>query len=176
MQLSDDGVKATGTVHTNRTGGAAEHFMSTKRFQKTERRSMEHICDGRVFVSKWNDNSVVHAMSTVHTDEPVQSAKRWAKGEIKHITQPYLIKRYNQGMGGVDVYDRLLGSYRPRVRAKKWWWPLFSNIINISVVAAWKVHCGLYGRLDSMTHLDFRRSIVMCLLKGTQRPSYRIGR
>ena len=31
------------------------------------------------------------------------------------ITQPKLIKQYNLGMGGVDVMDRPLGTYRPMI-------------------------------------------------------------
>ena len=35
------------------------------------------------------------------------------------FSQPNLIKKYNQGMGEVDVMDRLLGSCRPIIRGKK---------------------------------------------------------
>jgi len=69
-------------------------------------------------------------------------------------------------MGGVDLLDRLLGSYRPTITAKKWWWPLFVNAINVSVVAAWRIHCHLHRQ--SMTHLEFRREITLCLLKSSE--------
>ncbi|KRZ66395.1 hypothetical protein T08_3914 [Trichinella sp. T8] len=38
-------------------------------------------------------------------------------------------------MGGVDILDKLLSSYRPCLRSKKWWWNLFSNALNLTVVA-----------------------------------------
>ena len=58
--------------------------------------------------------------------------------ECKHnATTTYKEVQSRFGMGGVDVIDRLLGSYRPIIRDKKWYWPLIINAINISVVAAW---------------------------------------
>ncbi|KFM75498.1 PiggyBac transposable element-derived protein 3, partial [Stegodyphus mimosarum] len=60
------------------------------------------------------------------------------------IPQPYLIKMYNEGMGGVDLLDRLLGSYRPTFRSKKWYWNLFSNALNMAVVAGWILHSHLH--------------------------------
>ena len=80
------------------------------------------------------------------------------------ITQPKLIKQYNLGMGGVDVMDRLLGTYRPMIRGKKWYWPLVVNAINVSVVAAWRIHCNAV--VSPMTHLEFCREIAICLLKS----------
>ena len=78
-------------------------------------------------------------------------------------------------MGGVDLLDRLLGLYRPSIRAKKWWWPLFSNIVNLSVIAAWRFYGNLHpGELK--THLQFRREIVLCLLHTSATSSYQRGR
>ena len=38
-------------------------------------------------------------------------------------------------MGRVDSMDLLLVFYRPSICGKKWYWPLFTNMLNISVVA-----------------------------------------
>ena len=69
-------------------------------------------------------------------------------------------------MGGVDLYDKMLGSYRPRIRGKKWYYPLIVNALNTSVVASWK----LYGCIhDShISHLNYRREVAMCLLKSAR--------
>ena len=81
-----------------------------------------------------------------------------------HITQPQLIKQYNNGMGGIDVMNQLLGSYCPIIHAKKWYWPLIINAINVSVVATWQLHCAVAETPKS--HLEFRREIAICLLKS----------
>ena len=70
---------------------------------------------------------------------------------------------YNAGMGGVDLMNRLLSSYRPSIRGKKWYWPLFSNFINLTVVAAWRLFCKVND--EEISHLNFRRQITLCLLK-----------
>ena len=63
------------------------------------------------------------------------------KGQGKiMVDQPKLIAEYNKGMGGVDILDMHLAAYRPKITSKKWWWPLFSNALNLAVVAAFKIH------------------------------------
>ncbi len=59
------------------------------------------------------------------------------------VKQPHLIWHYNAGMGSVGVMDKLLAGYRPSVHSKKWWWPLFTHALNVSVIAAWRVNCAL---------------------------------
>ena len=60
---------------------------------------------------------------------------------------------YNNGMREVDVMDQLLGSYRQSTRGKKWYWPLVVNGLNVSVVAAWCLHCALGAK--PMSHFAF---------------------
>ena len=65
----------------------------------------------------------------------------------------------------VDLMDRLLETYRPVIREKKWYWPLFINLLNVSVVAAWRIHC-ILEKANKLSHLEFRRYIALCLLKA----------
>ena len=96
---------------------------------------------------------------------PIETVKRQVKKEPDAcITQPQLIKQYNNCMGGVDVMDRLLGPYRLMIRGKKWYWPVIIYAINVSVVAAWQLHCAVAETPKS--HLEFRREIAICLLKS----------
>ena len=94
---------------------------------------------------------------------PVYKVKRRVKGGVKEVTQPHLINSYNKGMEGVD---RLLEAYRPTIRGKKWYWPLFVNILNTTVVAAWKIHCQIGYK--KITHINFGRQVTLCLLKVQQ--------
>ena len=34
---------------------------------------------------------------------------------------PIPLKEYNENMGGVDLFDQLVSTYRVRIRSKKWW-------------------------------------------------------
>lgn len=103
----------------------------------------------------------------------MQKAERRVKNEPKKsIDQPFMIKMYNQGMGGVDICDRLLSSYRPRLRSKKWWWNLFAHIINLSIVAAYRFYT--YVNQSSESHLEFRREIARALVKS-EKSRLRLG-
>ena len=91
------------------------------------------------------------------------SAKACERTTGLNVQQPHLIHAYNQGMGGVDLTDRMLASYRPSIRGKKWYWPLFTDALNVTVVAAWRIHCKIAE--SPLSHLNFRREIAICLLK-----------
>ena len=56
----------------------------------------------------------------------IGSCKRWKRSERKQISvpQPNIVKLYNKNMGGVDLFDKLRGHYRIRIRSQKWYWPL----------------------------------------------------
>lgn len=163
-ELHQQGFKATGTIRSNRSGGAHKVLIPDKELHKKPRGTYDYRCDGKVFVVKWHDNSIVSLASNIHTHSPEQTANRRVGKNIEHVPQPMIIRKYNSGMGGVDVFDRLLGQYRPSIRGKKWWWPLFIHAINVSVVAAWKIFLVLHPR-SHVSHLDFRRNVALCLLK-----------
>ena len=168
--LSPKGFICVGTVRENRTNGATKAMISTKDLKKKDRGSYDYRCNNKIFVCKWHDNSVVNVASNYFTHEPVKKVSRYVSGKGKiSVPQPHLLNLYNQGMGGIDLMDRLLGSYRPMIRAKKCWWPLMTNLLNISVVAAWRFYCALHPEDKKMTHLDFRREIVLVLMKSEEK-------
>ena len=159
--------RSSGTIRENRTGGANRLIDSRKDFRKTSRGTTDYRYDGKVYVNCWNDNSIVFTASNTFMHEPMHEVKRWKKnaGQV-NVKQPDIVYQYNKSMGGVDLFDRLVSSYRPVLRSQKWWWPLFSQVLNTSIVAAWKVHCALSEK--AMSHLEFWRSIVLCLLKEVE--------
>ena len=171
--LARRSVRATGTVRENRTGGAGKLLTSTAAMKKADRGTFDYRCDGDVYICKWNDNNIVHVASNHQTHEPVHDVRRRVKGAPNtQVKQPDLIRQYNVGMGGVDLMDRLLSTYRPSIRGKKWYWPLFTNYLNLTVVAAWRMYC-LINDVE-ICHLEFRRRITICLLKQETAPRARV--
>ena len=75
-------------------------------------------------------------------------------------------------MEGIDIMDKLLGSYRPRLRNKKWYWNLFSNALYVAVAASYHISQEPYKEKD-YSHLNYRRDLTVELLGGVQR--YRLG-
>ena len=106
----------------------------------------------------------------------MHNAERRVKKEPRKIVpQPHAIRMYNKGMGGVDVCDRKLCTYRPRLRNRKWWWNIFTHVLNLSVVAA---H-GVYNRItvrsqDKMDHHDFHIEVAETMTMQ-QVPRKRLG-
>lgn len=67
-------------------------------------------------------------------------------------------------MGGVDLHDNDIANYRIKIRGKKWWWPLFSNAVDSTIVNAWKFY--ILVNKKKIPQLDFRSELVLCLLKA----------
>ena len=68
---------------------------------------------------------MVKLVSNIHGVDPIDQVERYSQAEKKRVKvdRPLLIAKYNQGMGGVDVFDGHVASYRISIRGKKWWWP-----------------------------------------------------
>ena len=63
----------------------------------------------------------------------------WKREELtrKHkknvnIPTPEAVREYNLGMGGTDCMDQNINAYRVSVRGKKWWWFIFTWLLDAS--------------------------------------------
>ena len=169
--LFGENVRACGTIRDNRTNHCL--LISKKITKKQLRETFNLRSDGSVVCVKWNDNCPVTVASNYYGVYPIQKVERRIKNEQKKtVDQPFLIKMYNKEMGGVDVCDRLLSSYRPRLRSRKWWWDLFSHMLNLSVVAAYRFYN--HVNLNGVSHIQFRREIARALVK-VDCPRKRLG-
>ena len=155
-------MRASGTIRENRINSATKTMNSNKALKKRGRGSFDYRC-GTVYVSKWNDNSIVHICSNYSSNSthlPVHRCKRRVKGAARsRCNSASFLTQYNKGMAGVDLMERLLASYRPTIRGKKWYWPLFTNMLNIAVVPAWRSHCATNN--TKLSHQEFLRHITI---------------
>ena len=90
--------------------------------------------------------------------------KRWSRQNKKQVTlnQPKCIADYNSHMGGVDKMDWLINKYRIKIRAKQCYFPLFTKIIDMSIVNACVLYCMANKKISL---LKFRRRIVRVYIK-----------
>lgn len=106
-------VKATGTVRDNRIEKCP--LVKTEEMKKKDRGVYDYKVDTKneVFLCRWNDNSVVTVCSNAVGIEPISMVSRFSAKEKKRIQvqQPYLIKVYNENMGGVDRMDQNMSIY-----------------------------------------------------------------
>ncbi|VEN58331.1 unnamed protein product [Callosobruchus maculatus] len=103
--------------------------------------------------------------STSHGVSPIGHVKRYNKSEKKYVQvpRPNLIGEYNRYMSGMDLMDENISTYRIGVRSKKWWWCIFTWLIDASINNArilWK-----RVQKNQISQLDFRRSIAQTYLK-----------
>lgn len=163
--LNEKGFYATGTIRENRTCNAV--IESVKNIKKKDRGSYDFSFDNeqKILLVRWNDNSVVTVATNNCTVEPLVNAKRYNRKEKKTVSipQPKVIADYNQHMGGVDLHDNGICNYRINVKGKKWWWPLFVNLIDSVTVNSWKIYN--LANKSKMSQLDFKSYIAVALMK-----------
>ena len=122
---------------------------------------------------RWNDNSVVTLCSNSEGVEPVGEVKKRVKDrEVQNVQQPYVVRSYNSGMGGVDFVDRSLSKLRPKIKGKKWYWTLLINASNLGLVFSWRIlelaHTSFISQKDF--HLNLAHVMIKYQGKSTGRP------
>ena len=70
-------------------------------------------------------------------------------------------------MGGVDKHDWLVWEYSVGIRGKKWYWPLFTCILDMTMVNALIIYKFVNANdKEVMSLLDFKRQVCVAYLKG----------
>ncbi|KAL1497396.1 hypothetical protein ABEB36_008374 [Hypothenemus hampei] len=156
---------ATGTIRENRSSGCP--LVPSKSLSKQSRGSYDSQFEesNHIALVKWNDNSIVTMISTHYHVQPVTNVKRYDRKQKKQVAipQPAIVSVYNKHMGGVDLHDNGVANYRISVMGKKWWWPLFVNTVDSTIVNCWK----LYNKVNNnkISQLDFKSYIAVRLLQ-----------
>ncbi|XP_037116736.1 piggyBac transposable element-derived protein 3-like [Syngnathus acus] len=96
----------------------------------------------KIALTRWKDNAVVTIASTLAAEHPLQKVSRWSRQEKKKVAvdHPFVVQLYNRSMGGTDRADQSIGLYRINMRRKKWWWPIFTWMLDAAVFSAWVLH------------------------------------
>lgn len=165
--LSERGFRGTGTIRKNRMGGADEKLKGGRSLKKHDH---DYMFDetNKILVTRWQDNAEVTIVTNHVPLEPLAMARRYDQKEKKKISipMPNVMAHYNKYMGGVDLHDNGVANYRVAIKGKKWWWPLWVNAINSTIVNAWKVHimvCKIQN-VNPLPQLDFKAEIARKLI------------
>ena len=167
-ELGRRGKGLVGTIRENRI--PKNSLLNTSQvMKKGPRGDHKTVYDSlnKMALCRWKDNAVVTLASNVVADKPMQKANRWSAAEKKKITvnQPMIVKQYNSYMGGVDRLDQDVNCYRIGLRKKKWWFSLFTWMLDATISNAY-----YYFKVNhpNISFLDFRRRLVLCYLQGCQ--------
>ena len=177
VELKRRGYNATGTMRANRIAKQCR-MKTVEEMKKTPRGSYsvaQATSDGdSVTLVRWKDNNIVTTGSTIYGSHPVGPVGRYSKdagGRIQ-VQRPHAIKKYNEYMGGTDRQDQHVNNYRTTMRGKKWWFPIFTWLVDVSAQNAWRIghHAGVR---NCESFLEFRRYVANYYLLhyGTQKKS-----
>jgi len=174
--LKMNGYHGTGTIRENRLPKNCP-MSNQKIMQKKERGESESAIEKNsgVFFARWKDNGVVTIGSTVHGVTPQSKTKRYSKTQKKivQVDMPNCVFMYNKYMGGTDQMDENIARHRIGIRGKKWWWSLFTWLIDVAITNSWKLYVNSGHKV---TQLEFRRSIVQEYLTRFKNAPKRKGR
>lgn len=174
--LRELGYRATGTIRDNRTKKCP--LPTVKEMRKMSRAEFDYRFDksNEILLVRWKDNSICTMATNYDSFDPLGTVRRWnsEKKQKMEMKIPLLFQNYNKGMGGVDEMDQSISLYRVGIHGKKWWWVLFTYMIDMAISNAWRIHVA--SRDNSMDQLLFRRNIARYYLsqvsqKHIARPS-----
>ena len=163
QKLKAMGYGATGTLRENRCKKCP--LPPPSAMKKLQRGAMESVTDtsNGINVCRWMDNSVVTIASTCHTTQASVKVKRYFRKEKKkiEIDCPSLIVEYNKHMGGTDRQDQNLNKYRIPLRAKKWYWCVFTWLVDISIQNAWLLQKKCGGGLSQVQFKEYIAQVYL---------------
>ncbi|KAJ6647185.1 Chimeric ERCC6-PGBD3 protein [Pseudolycoriella hygida] len=76
-------------------------------------------------------------------------------------------------MGGTDRTDENVNAYRISIRGKKWWWCIFTWLLDVSVQNAWQLARKANPKL---VQLQFRRNLAMSYMSAHSQHPKSVGR
>lgn len=164
--------------------GNAENSKQEKDVKKVMKKGMKNLKRGtfesvkcmeeNIIITKWVDNNVVTMASTIHGVNPVSNVLRYSKAEKKkvEVPQPSMFTEYNKYMGGTDRMNQNIGAYRIGIHGKKWYWPIFTWLIDVCIQNAWIIK----KEHNKITQLQFRRQLATGYLTRYMVPPLTAGR
>lgn len=166
ISLKEKGFRATGTIRDNRTQKCP--IKPSKDIEKSPRGTYDYQFDntGEILIVRWNDNKAVTMGTNFDEIEPLASVSRWSKEKKAKVLvpQPSLIANYNKYMGGVDHHDWLLEKHSITIRGKKWYWCLFTRIVDMCIVNSYILYNKMHPN-NKVSIKEYRRNIAVPYLK-----------
>lgn len=155
VRMKKKGFFMTGTVRENRIGKCPLELSSS--MKKKDRGTSDKCFDtnNEIGIVRWNDNKVVTVVTNFESLDAKNEVQRRTKGSRTNVPIPECIKSYNKYKNGVDLFDSLMAVYGIQIRGKKWYFALFTNILDTMVLASWKLYTT--AELGTYDFLTFRR-------------------
>ena len=139
VAMLSKGLLCRGTFMTNRKFTPHSIRFSKSDSKKHARGSYRMACSIKDHMSifGWNDGCGVHMLSTADGTQ-ISSVERQIGSNLQKVNAPIVVRRYNQGMQGVDRHDQLrtLFSLATRHQFQKYYMTLIMALIDFALVNA----------------------------------------
>lgn len=113
--------------------------------------------DGTALVSyKAKKNKIVILMSTMHQTQLVSQNEK---------KKPEIVEFYNRTKGGVDVADQMVEQYSTKFATRRWPVVVFSNIIDMAALNAYKLERSLFPQTVNPKRRIFLKILGNALIK-----------
>ncbi|KAJ8979354.1 hypothetical protein NQ317_010127 [Molorchus minor] len=115
-----------------------------------------------VIVVRWYGNTLLTVASNSESVFPVvKTVKKPKYGTEECFDQPRIMKFYTDIK--IDPPEENIRRYRTTIRGNKWYIPIITYCIDVSVQNAWQIHQQRGGTMDLLT---FRRKVALSLLQN----------
>ncbi|XP_049742103.1 piggyBac transposable element-derived protein 1 isoform X1 [Elephas maximus indicus] len=158
--LKKKGLRATGAIRESRAEKCP--LMNAEHMKKMKKGHFDFRVEenDEIMLCRWHGDGIISLCSNAVGIEPVNEISCFADDEeILQISQPSIVKLYDECREGVAKMDQIISKYRVRIRSKKWYSILVSYMIDLAMNNAWQLHraCNPSASLDL---LDFRRCVA----------------
>lgn len=137
---ADQGCQGTGTIQMGRIPSDCK-LLPDAELKKQGRGAADQSVrgDGQIAIVKWYDNKPVILASSVEGKLPMGQCRRWSKKDKEYVpvSRPLIVESYNENMGGVDMLDRIIATYRQNAKTRKWTVRLILHLFDFACAAAW---------------------------------------
>ena len=165
--LSENLTLCCGTINAARKGLPKDISKKCPAVKKLKRgESLKRMKDDMLVVT-WQDTRPVNLISNIpgklHDTPCTRRDKK--TGEQIVIPRPDAIQDYNNFMGGVDLSDQRVGTYRRHMKSLTWYLQIFFHMFHLSVVQSFILYKKLHPDGKS-TQRKFTLNLIDELIGG----------
>jgi len=128
-----------------------------------------HHRDNGIHMYGWMDNGAVYFMDSTQRGSEMVQIQRRIGGAFQYFQVPQAIKKYNQYMGGVDVFDQVrTGPYGTDTegRTNKWTIRFHEIMWSFLVAQSYNIYRHLHKEDDkALDHHDFASNLAILLIQ-----------
>ncbi len=152
IRINKKGIPKKGVIPKSGKGKKARGFMHS---------FTTKIRGNNYYFTGWVDSKPCHFLSTFppeYSSVPRNSKNKKGKFERLVLQRPTIVKAYNEGMGGTDLFDQYGSYYNTSLRCDKWHLRIFTHFLQAACINSYILYISKYK--INMSYLEFLDSLI----------------